>query len=39
MTQEITKDHYDFGFITVPVNYKEITSVTDPTISTTWLKW
>lgn len=23
MAQEITKDNYDFGFITVPVNYKE----------------
>lgn len=39
MTQKITKDNYDFGVITVPVNYKGITSVTDPTISTTWLKW
>lgn len=23
MAQEITKDNYDFGFVTVPVNYKE----------------
>lgn len=23
MAQEITKDNYDFGFITVPVNYRE----------------
>lgn len=23
MAQEITKDNYDFGFITVPINYKE----------------
>lgn len=23
MAQELTKDNYDFGFITVPVNYKE----------------
>lgn len=23
MAQEITKDNYDFGFITVPLNYKE----------------
>lgn len=23
MAQEITKDNYDFGFVTVPINYKE----------------
>lgn len=23
MAQEITKDNYDFGFVTVPADYKE----------------